>query len=141
MPPGKKPNIIIILVDDMGFDDIAMHHPEVRPNGEPRYLSTPNLDRLMRMSKEFRNFYVTPMCSQSRAELLTGRDYIRTGTLLVNGEFGCSAVLLCCSLIFSWCPIWVPIGCKFGTYASGANLLIPHTRLMNINYLPAVSFN
>jgi arylsulfatase A-like enzyme len=96
LPDGKKPNIIIILVDDFGFDDIAMHHPEVGANGQPRYLSTPNLDRLMRMSKEFRNFYVTPMCSQSRAELLTGRDYIRTGTLLVNGEFASSA--LQCSL-------------------------------------------
>ena len=88
LPPGKKPNIIVILADDLGFDDIAMHHANVELNGQPRYLSTPNLDKLMRMSKEFRNFYVTPMCSQSRAELLTGRDFIRTGTLLVNGEPG-----------------------------------------------------
>ena len=76
----------------MGFDDIALHHPDVEADGHPRYLSTPNLDKLMRMSKEFRNFYVTPMCSQSRAELLTGRDHVRTGTLLVNGE-SCSSGL------------------------------------------------
>jgi arylsulfatase A-like enzyme len=87
LPSGKKPNIIMILLDDMGFDDIAMHHPRTESNGKPRYLQTPNIDRLVRMSKEFRNFYVTPMCSQSRAEMLTGRDFVRTGTLLINGKF------------------------------------------------------
>jgi arylsulfatase A-like enzyme len=34
---------------------------------------------------EFDNFYVAPMCSQTRAALLTGRDFARTGTMLING--------------------------------------------------------
>jgi hypothetical protein len=34
---------------------------------------------------EFDNFYVAPMCSQTRAALLTGRDFPRTGTMLING--------------------------------------------------------
>ena len=48
-------------------------------------MRTPNLDQFLETATQFDNFYVTPMCSHSRAALLTGRDYARTGTMLVNG--------------------------------------------------------
>lgn len=43
------------------------------------------LRRFIMQGTEFDNFYVAPMCSQSRAALLTGRDFARTGTMLING--------------------------------------------------------
>jgi len=84
LPAGQRPNFIVVLTDDQGFDDVGLHQPQ-QPGGKPQWVSTPNLDRFMQQSMEFRNFYVSPMCSQSRAELLTGRDYQRTGTMLING--------------------------------------------------------
>lgn len=84
LAPGKRPNFIVVLTDDQGFDDIGLHQPQ-QPGGRPQWVSTPNLDKFLQQSMEFRNFYVSPMCSQSRAELLTGRSYQRTGTMLING--------------------------------------------------------
>lgn len=90
IPPldgSRKPNFIIILTDDQGYDDLGIHQPQ-RPDGKPTWVNTPNQDRFFRRGMEFSNFYVSPMCSQSRAMLLTGRDYQRTGTMLINGGAG-----------------------------------------------------
>jgi hypothetical protein len=84
LPSGQRPNFIVVLTDDQGFDDLGAHQPQ-QPGGRPQWVSTPNLDKFLSQSMEFRNFYVSPMCSQSRAELLTGRSYQRTGTMLING--------------------------------------------------------
>lgn len=84
LPSGQRPNFIVVLTDDQGFDDVGIHQPQ-QPGGKPQWVSTPNLDKFMQQALEFRNFYVSPMCSQSRAELLTGRTYQRTGTMLING--------------------------------------------------------
>jgi arylsulfatase A-like enzyme len=82
LPAGVKPNIILLFMDDLGFDDRTNRHPLGSPGAER--LRTPNIDRLARQSTEF-DAYVEPMCSQTRATLLTGRDYPKTGTLLING--------------------------------------------------------
>ena len=60
-----RPNIVLIVVDDLRFDDIgATGHPFVR---------TPNIDRLAREGARFLNaFATTPLCSPSRASILTG---------------------------------------------------------------------
>ncbi|KAI8466606.1 MAG: alkaline-phosphatase-like protein [Monoraphidium minutum] len=79
LPEGERPNFIVILTDDQGWDDIGRHNR--------KYVRTPNLDRFLERSTQFDNFYVAPMCSQSRSSLLTGRDYTRTGTMLVNGGY------------------------------------------------------
>jgi arylsulfatase A-like enzyme len=60
----------------VGWDDLGRNNPHV---------DTPNIDRLIRRSTLFSNFYVTPQCAQSRAQLLTGRNFVRTGTLSVSG--------------------------------------------------------
>ena len=57
------PNIITILVDDMGFSDIGCYGGEVE---------TPHLDRLAEGGVRFTDFYCTPRCCPSRASLLTG---------------------------------------------------------------------
>ncbi len=69
---GKpKPNIIIILTDDQGYGDVGF-------NGNP-LVRTPNLDKLAAQSTRFKNFYTSPVCSPTRASLLTGRYSFRTG--------------------------------------------------------------
>ena len=65
-----KPNIVILLADDLGWADVSYHGGYVR---------TPNLDRLAREGVELDRFYVTPVCSPTRAGLMTGRYPIRYG--------------------------------------------------------------
>jgi arylsulfatase A-like enzyme len=61
--PGGAPNIVFVLVDDVGFADVGCFGSEIR---------TPNIDRLARDGVRFTNFHVNPMCSPTRASLLTG---------------------------------------------------------------------
>ncbi len=63
-PAASKPNIVIILIDDMGYADIA-------PFGATKQ-KTPNLDRMAREGMKLTSFYAAPVCSVSRAQLLTG---------------------------------------------------------------------
>lgn len=87
IPPlaaGKWPNFIVILTDDQGWDDVGMLYPR---DGTPAHPNTPNLDSFIRNGVLFDNFYTTPMCAQSRAALLTGRSYPKTGTMLVSGGY------------------------------------------------------
>lgn len=67
----KKPNIILIMSDDQGWGDLSM-------NGNID-ISTPNIDALAKNGASFENFYVQPVCSPTRAELLTGRHFTRLG--------------------------------------------------------------
>ena len=67
----KKPNIILILADDQGWGDLSS-------SGNSN-LNTPNIDSLRINGASFENFYVQPVCSPTRAELLTGRYFTRMG--------------------------------------------------------------
>src|SRR2546425_1500076 len=60
---SAKPNIIVILVDDMGFSDIGCYGSEI---------PTPNLDKLAANGLRFTQFYNTARCCPTRAALLTG---------------------------------------------------------------------
>jgi len=60
---SSRPNIIIIMSDDMGFSDIGSHGGEIR---------TPNLDSLAANGLRFRQFYSMARCCPTRASLLTG---------------------------------------------------------------------
>jgi arylsulfatase A-like enzyme len=68
---GKHPNVIIILTDDQGWGDLSM-------NGNPN-LQTPNVDALGKNGITFDRFFASPVCSPSRAEMLTGRYALRGG--------------------------------------------------------------
>lgn len=68
---GKQPNVIVIMTDDQGYGDMACH-------GHP-FVKTPNLDRLHRESLRLTDFHVMPLCSPTRAALMTGRDPMRDG--------------------------------------------------------------
>jgi len=67
----QKPNIVLILADDQGWGDLSI-------NGNTN-LQTPNIDRLATSGASFDRFFVCPVCSPTRAELLTGRYHPRGG--------------------------------------------------------------
>ncbi len=67
----KRPNILIVVADDLGFGDIG-------PFGDAR-VSTPQLDAFSREALRMTNFHVQPTCSPTRAALLTGADNHRVG--------------------------------------------------------------
>jgi arylsulfatase A-like enzyme len=71
--PDSRPNIVVILTDDMGYGDLGAH-------GNPK-IKTPNLDRFASQSVRLKNFYVSPVCAPTRASLLTGRYNFRTGVV------------------------------------------------------------
>ena len=70
--PTPAPNIVILFTDDLGWGDLgAFGHP---------YIKTPSLDQLAAEGQQWTDFYVpAPVCSPSRAALLTGRHPVRTG--------------------------------------------------------------
>lgn len=69
-PPAEKPNILIFLSDDQGWNDVGWHNPMVK---------TPQLDRICRESLRLDQQYVCPMCTPTRAALMTGRFPTRFG--------------------------------------------------------------
>lgn len=70
---ASRPNIILILTDDQGFGDLGIHG-----NG---MISTPHMDRLGQEGVQFTRFHVCPVCSPTRACLMTGRYNYRTGAI------------------------------------------------------------
>jgi arylsulfatase len=75
----KKPNVVLILNDDMGYSDIGCYGGEIR---------TPNLDRLAAHGLRFSSFYNTARCSPSRASLLTGLHPHQTGIGILTYDSG-----------------------------------------------------
>jgi arylsulfatase A-like enzyme len=67
----SKPNVIVLLTDDQGYGELGV-------TGNP-IVRTPHLDHFARQSVSLANFYVMPVCSPTRACLMTGRYYYRTG--------------------------------------------------------------
>jgi arylsulfatase B len=66
----EKPNIIIIVADDLGWNDVGYHNPSIK---------TPHIDKLSMSGMKLQHFYVNCVCSPTRAGLLTGRYPIRFG--------------------------------------------------------------
>lgn len=67
---STAPNIVLILADDLGWNDVGYHGSEIR---------TPNIDRIAREGVELDRFYVYPSCTPTRAALLTGQSSLSTG--------------------------------------------------------------
>lgn len=76
----RRPNIVLIMADDMGFECVGA-------NGSTHY-KTPNLDRLAAGGLRFRHAYSQPICTPSRVQIMTGRynfrNYVRFGYLHPN---------------------------------------------------------
>lgn len=74
-PPSGAPNIIVVLWDDIGFGQFGCY-------GSP--IATPNIDRLAAQGVRYTDFHVAPVCSPSRAALLTGRNPHSVGVACIT---------------------------------------------------------
>jgi hypothetical protein len=74
VPEGQgTPNFLVIVADDLGVDRVGAYGEHPNPG------RTPNLDRLANAGVLFRSAYANPLCTPTRATLLTGRYSYRTG--------------------------------------------------------------
>ncbi len=74
----KKPNIIVIMGDDIGWENIGAYHQGLM------YDTTPNLDKLATEGMRFTDYYAEPSCTAGRANFITGELPIRTGLTTVG---------------------------------------------------------
>ena len=69
---GRPPNIVLIVADDYGWNDIGYHGSEI---------NTPCLDKLAAEGVKLERYYVQPICSPTRSQLLSGRYQV---SLIIN---------------------------------------------------------
>lgn len=74
----EKPNVILFLVDDLGWTDGGVFGSD--------YYETPNIDAFAKEAMRFTNAYAHPLCSPSRASILTGQEESRHGILSAHGH-------------------------------------------------------
>jgi arylsulfatase A-like enzyme len=67
---APRPNIVYIVADDLGWKDVGFHGSDIR---------TPNIDKLAATGTRLEQFYAQPMCTPTRAALMTGRYPMRYG--------------------------------------------------------------
>ena len=75
---ATKPNVIVFLVDDMGWMDCGVYGS--------KYYETPNIDRFAQRAMRFTEAYAQPLCSPTRASLLTGKYSARHGITSATGH-------------------------------------------------------
>jgi arylsulfatase A-like enzyme len=71
--PDNRPNVILIMTDDQGYGDVGIQ-------GNP-HIQTPHLDKFATEGIRFDRFYCSPVCAPTRASLMTGRYYYRSGVV------------------------------------------------------------
>jgi len=69
---NTQPNVVVLLADDLGWADVGFHDSEIQ---------TPNIDRLSREGTRLERFHSCPVCSPTRASLMTARSPIRYGVM------------------------------------------------------------
>src|SRR5271170_5210357 len=74
-PRDGAPNVIVILIDDMGFSHLGCYGSTIR---------NPRIDALALGGLRYTNFHVTPLCSPTRAALLTGRNHHAVGMRAIS---------------------------------------------------------
>src|SRR5882724_2152016 len=72
--PARRPDFVVVLVDDLAFTDLGAYGGEAH---------TPNMDMLAARGAVFTSYHTSPLCSPSRAMLLTGIDNHRTGVATI----------------------------------------------------------
>ena len=75
-PGNGEPNVVIVLLDDTGFAQFGCYGSDIE---------TPNIDALAGGGLQLTNFHVTPVCSPTRAALLTGRSQHAVGMRGLSG--------------------------------------------------------
>lgn len=77
-PAARKPNVLMFLVDDMGWVDCGVYGS--------KYYETPNIDRFAARAMRFTDAYAQPLCSPTRASILTGKYSARHGITSATGH-------------------------------------------------------
>ena len=77
-PSGQRPNIVVIMGDDIGWSNIGAYHQGLM------YSTTPNLDKMAAEGMRFTDYYAEPSCTAGRANFITGELPIRTGLTTVG---------------------------------------------------------
>jgi len=80
---SDKPNVVIMLADNLGYGDVSSYNGGIRGN-----MRTPRIDQLASEGMRFTQFLVEPGCTPSRAGLLTGRYSVRAGLSLIIAPGG-----------------------------------------------------
>lgn len=75
--PKDAPNVVVVLVDDLGFSDLGCFGSEI---------PTPHLDEIAAQGLRYTNFHTTPLCSPTRAALLTGKNQHTVGVGMVSNN-------------------------------------------------------
>src|SRR6266478_3074836 len=75
---AKKPNIVVIMADDVGIWNVSAYHRGMMGG------STPNIDRIAREGALFTDYYGQQSCTAGRAAFITGQSPFRTGLLTVG---------------------------------------------------------
>src|SRR5262245_40632765 len=75
---AKKPNILVIMGDDIGWFNVGAYHQGIMSG------KTPNLDRLAREGMRFTDYYAEASCTAGRAAFITGQIPLRTGLTTVG---------------------------------------------------------
>jgi arylsulfatase len=76
--PGKQPNVLIIVGDDVGWFDVGCYHQGIMGG------RTPNIDRVADEGVRLTDFYAQASCTAGRAALITGQIPMRTGLTTVG---------------------------------------------------------
>src|SRR5271155_4836808 len=76
--PAKKPNIVVIMGDDVGWFNIGAYHRGMMSG------KTPNLDKLASQGMMFTDYYAEASCTAGRANFITGEIPLRTGLTTVG---------------------------------------------------------
>ncbi|KAK3105238.1 hypothetical protein FSP39_020441 [Pinctada imbricata] len=87
---GKPPHIVFIVADDLGWNDVGLHNPDIK---------TPNIDKLARDGVILNQSYVQPLCSPSRHSIMTGYYPFKAGLQHL--------------VILPWQPVCSPLQFKF----------------------------
>jgi len=87
----EKPNIVVILADDLGAESLGCYGGTTYKDLGPA--KTPNLDAMAKAGMRFTHCFATPVCSPARSELLTGKYNFRTGFIDIAGRSGATSSL------------------------------------------------
>ncbi len=90
--PQTRPNVVLFLVDDMGWMDCGAYGSQ--------YYETPNIDRLAKESMRFTDAYACPLCSPTRASIMTGQYSARHGITSATGHHLRKLQRRCCYRIW-----------------------------------------